>query len=416
MHTPFITYLYCKLNLSLVNKLRFGVAIFLVSLLCTQATKVVAQGTKYPITTTTTVGIPYPTVLNEFVDGVSSKITVYLAVNDMELSSFPVKLRVVLKGLGNNVRIYSSPNFYQDPIYLSYGENYSFDAVDLENHFNVNNLIFEGYSKQQYLKNGQLPEGSYQVYVEVVDFYRPQSMISFTNPALFFIFLNGQPTLNLPIHGSKLAIYGPQNILFNWSSNHSPFAHPTFGAEYTFELWDVYPVYLDPYMVATSTQPVYSEILTQTSFLYSPSMPILLPGHLYAWRVRVSDPDGISTFTNDGYSDIFTFKYGIPCFAPTLEAKGFGEGFVKLKWEIPQAMLNYTLRYRPATGSDDTWYEEATEDLEFQIDNLKQNTRYYFEVSGYCENQESDYSNRITQKTRQNSEYECGGAPGVNAP
>ncbi len=359
----------------------------------------------YPISTVTTVTPPYPISLDGFVNQSASKINVQIHVNDATLNNYPVKLRLILKN--NNVTIATSPAYLSQPIYLNGGDVVVLNAYDLTDLFRIENLDFTGYSKNQYINSGQLPDGIFQMSFEVIDYNR-NFTISSSIPAFVYIYVNEPPILNLPFNQAQLEYASQQNIMFNWTFRHSPFSRPGLIPEYIFELWEVYPEYLDPYFVAQSTEPVYSETLLNTSLNYTIMNPLLISGRKYAWRVRVNDPEGITRFKSDGYSDIQWFKYGVNCTPPALEVDKVGAEHVTVTWETEQLQNNFTVRYRPKNQSTEEWYSINSEFLSKKIENLKSNTEYIVEVSGMCGSQESGYSDPITVRTDQSLDYQCG--------
>lgn len=382
---------------------QFSKAVLILLLAVGLGSQVFAQ--VYPTRTVTTMAPPYPTNLDAFVGEAAARLNMQLFVNDATISNYPVKLRLVLRS--NSTTIYTNPAYAQQPTYIDGGENYTFTGDELAHLFRIENLIFEGYTKQQYRRTGQLPEGVYQMSFEVYDYYRDFN-ISSPMPAMMWISLNSPPMLNMPRKESEMTIHGPQNILFNWTAMHSPFSHPNFRPEYTFELWEIYPENMDPYQAVRSTRPVFSTIIEQTSYHYSVNEPQLIPGRRYAWRIRVSDPEGIARFKENGYSEVWSFKYGMLCETPEPELNGVGTKHASIKWSPVQNMDNYTIHYRPKNSSTGDWYTSNTTFLEGKISNLRSNTEYVVELSGKCSTQESGRSSRLEFTTDQNLEFECG--------
>ncbi len=218
----------------------------------------------YPVTTIVNLTPPYPSSLDGYTDMTASKISLHIMVNDLTLSNYPVKLRLVMKS--NSVAITTSQSFITSPILINGGETIVLTASDLAGYFRPENLDFSGLSKNQYLRNGQLPDGVYQITFEVIDYNRNFVISSSRMPAFAYIFINDPPILNMPFDRAQITITGQQNILFNWTFRHSPFSRPGFIPEYRFELWEVYPENMDPYAVALATQPVFTKTLNSTSF------------------------------------------------------------------------------------------------------------------------------------------------------
>ncbi len=110
------------------------------------------QAQVYPIRTQTVISTPVPTSLEAMVNE-TGKTRLTIWVDDTDLSAYPVKLKLHIES--SDVSIYTSPNFYQEPLYLNGGEAQYFDGTELTDWFNVNNLVFEGYSKASYINTNR---------------------------------------------------------------------------------------------------------------------------------------------------------------------------------------------------------------------------------------------------------------------
>lgn len=270
----------------------------------------------YPVSTFTQVTPPYPSSFDRYVSGEVNKINLRIVVNDATIVNYPVRLRMVLRY--GNIIIRTADRYKPMPIYLNGGEVITLTSADLIEYFKVDNLDFVGYSKGEYVRLGQLPEGVYQLYFEVLDYYRGY-VISSGSSAILYISTNEPPILNTPIRGAEIAITGQQNIIFSWTQRHNQNVYPGFVPQYLFELWEITPDDINPYVIVKSTKPIYREITRSTTLQYNDNCPQLLAGKKYVWRVRVIDEEGLLTFKNEGYSDISWFQYGRECKAPVLK-------------------------------------------------------------------------------------------------
>jgi len=366
----------------------------------------------YPVSTVTSITPPYPSSLDGFVDQAAGKINLQVVVNDITLTNYPVKLRLIIKS--NAVTIVTSASYTTEPLYINGGEALVLGTADLSSYFRPENLDFNGYSKSQYMRTGHLPDGIYQLSFEVVDYAR-NFTISSAIPAFAYIFVNDPPILNTPQTSKQIDITGQQNIVFNWAFRHSPFSRSGFRPEYQLEIWEVYPDNLDPYAVVRSSQPLFTEKLTATSFVYNDNNPQLIPGRKYAWRVKAVDPEGIIPFKEDGNSEVRWFAYGTACDAPQLKAGKSGTSHLNLEWETAQLQQNFTIRYKPEQPADAPWYNSSSPYLSLKIDNLRPNTSYIVEVSGKCGAQESPFSNQLTLRTNLDLTFQCGNAGNIPA-
>ena len=115
---------------------------------------------QYPVTVTPILTPPYSLNLSDYCGFSSQNIMIQLAVNDLTIKNMPVKLRLTIETAG--VTIENPPSFNTPPIYIDGGVAILLFGSDLKDNFNINNLLFKGYSKQAYQNTGQLPEGLYR--------------------------------------------------------------------------------------------------------------------------------------------------------------------------------------------------------------------------------------------------------------
>jgi len=134
----------------------------------------------------------------------------------------------------------------------------------------------------------------------------------------------------------------------------------------------------------------------------------LIAGRKYAWRVRVIDEEGITSFKNDGYSEVYWFKYGKECKAPELKIEKVEATKVHLRWNPSQLQNEFTIQYKAEKQKDDIWYSYQTDYLSAVISKLKPNTTYIFRINGVCGIQESDFSRPIKATTAEDLYFECG--------
>ncbi|MCG8699255.1 MAG: hypothetical protein MI922_14465, partial [Bacteroidales bacterium] len=371
----------------------------------------VAQAQRYPVVSRTVVQAPYPFSLDEYVSGQASKVQLTLQVTDVveeSILNLPVKLHLVLTN--GQVTVETDPNYINKLIYINANEVLTYTAADLAHLFQIDNLLFSGYSKNQYLREGRLPDGMYRLSFQVIRMDRPTDVpqnMATTFPATMYLFANNPPLLNQPRNKKEISVDGQQNIFFSWTMRGSPFASPGFMPEYKLELWEIYPDNLNENTVVRSTQPIFSTNTPGNSYVYTAADPLLVPGRKYAWRVTAHDPQKLAHFNDKGESKVYWFKYGQLCTEPTITELKAGPEHLEVEWETQQLQTGFTLRYRPV-DNDGTWYSAETNYLSHRIDNLQSLTQYVVEVAGKCGSQNSEFSEQQTIETTQKLEFECG--------
>jgi len=367
----------------------------------------------YPVRTITTVSPPYPTSLEQYANVEDGHISVTLIPNDIVLQNYPVRLRLVING--GYYKIYTNPSFVHKSIILNNGENISLTGPELAEWFNPDNLIFEGYTKNQYLKTGRLPEGMYQIWFEVFDYYREENISGPLKEikATIWTFENDPPMLNFPANEKEVPATDPQNIVLNWTQRQAPFSSAGAANQYKLEVWEIIPDDMNVEEAVRTTRPIYSGEAQTTTFNYSSDQPILFPGKKYAWRVQVYDPAGKNRYKNDGYSEVRWFRFGKDCTAPAPELDKIYFTAAGLKWQNDIRFSKYELRWKNKDIANSNWYTKDATGQGITIDKLDQNTSYYVQMRGFCGIQEGEFSQSLTIHTKQDASFACGGTPGI---
>jgi hypothetical protein len=368
-----------------------------------------AQTTVYPVQTITTVAPPSPVSLEDMYTGAADRIVVQVIVGDASVVNYPVKFKITIAGRG--IEISTSPAFNPDPVLINGGETQLFTGSDLSAYFDPANLVFRGYSEAQYRKTGRLPEGAYRLSVEVVDYHRNVIVSKALSAGQMYIFENEPPLLNFPMKDELLSALSPQNILFSWTPRQNPYSSPTFMPEYKFELWEVWPEDKNPNEIVRATEPIYTANVKTSSFLYTVGEPLLFTGRQYVWRIQVIDPENIVQFKQNGYSEIRLFRFGKFCPVPEPEIEKVGPAHIALKWEGDARITKYEVRYREKKSKTREWYTKTTSFLNTDIDNLKANNTYEFQVCAYCDDQPGEYSPILAASTKEETKFQCGATP-----
>jgi len=263
----------------------------------------------YPIYVTPLLTPPYSLTLSDYSKIGSQRLVVTIMVRDVTITNLPVRLSIRMETT-NGVTIETIPTAPVIPIFLTGGEGLVLFGDDLKDYFNINNLQFKGYSKEEYRRTGQLPEGFYRVTVEVHHFATGR-LISNQGMAMAWIALGKPPVLKIPDNKSELGQINGMPLTFSWLP--STVGTPNNGIQYTFEMWEVRIPGIDPNVIAASMPVFYSTTQMNTSLVIQPAMLMLEPGMNYAWRVTASDVMGQVPFAQGGRSEVRTFMYQCHC-------------------------------------------------------------------------------------------------------
>ena len=185
-------------------------------------------------------------------------------------------------------------------------------GADLQQYVDESTVQFSGISQEQVI-SGNLPEGEYQLCLQAYD-YQTHELRSQNEPLgcsnVFTIQFVQPPILISPQCSTEVTSTTPQNIIFSWFP---PAVSINPGLlSYEFKLVEL-PEGMNPLQVMNSTGvPVLTHTTPSPVFLYSTQSPALIPGRFYAWRVKVTDVSQSIVFSNNGESEICTFRYGMP--------------------------------------------------------------------------------------------------------
>lgn len=233
---------------------------------------------------------------------------VNLLVNDVTITELPVKLHIKLESSG--ITIESIPTQAVAPMFLGGGEARVLTGDDFAQYLNLNNLNFKGFSKEAYIKNGQLPAGLWKFSVSVRHFYTNKT-ISNIGTVTAWITSYKPPVLTSPKDGENAPSNAALPLTFSWQA--SKHTGGTAAIMYRFEMWERRIEGVPAQTVAASVPPIYT---TETAGRYVEIMPATLalePGMKYCWRVTAFDPSGMVTVENKGESEVRTFQYLEKC-------------------------------------------------------------------------------------------------------
>lgn len=334
----------------------------------------------FPIRITTQLTQPSPIYLSNYADAntVNSPIKIQLVLNDLTISNRQVRLKIYFQGNGI---AFSTNDFVvgAKPLYLEGGFPLQLTNVDLAPYFEYQNLL--GLTPNQYAQ--PLPEGVYNIYVEVYDFATGRKLSSKTGTTTI-IFQNEPPFLNLPLNNASIMQQNIQNIVFGWT----PRSINVSNVEYEFSIVEIWDKYTPVQNAFAYSPPLYTTTTRNTSLQYGINEPQLIPGKKYAWRVKAKallGAEEIGVFKNNGYSEIFAFNYEVFCTAPlAINTEGISENQAKVTWSGSLDNYDYQVKYREKNSGTE-WYDLVTPRETVTISNLKPNTTYEYTVGASCD-------------------------------
>lgn len=247
---------------------------------------------------------PITPFLEELTQASPSPLQLTLILTDDNEQAYPVRLRFSISGQGISIR--TRTDIVPPPILLDYGLPVQLMGSDLIDYFLPEHLEFQGISPTQFVQNGgRLPEGIYNICVEVLDYQRFQGApISNQSCRVVEMAELAPPQILSPL--GEQGTDPIQNLLFQWVPQHIG----NFPTSYTLRVWEMRPG-LAPTQIVQQTLPFFEHQQNgSTSFLYGLDAPPLEPGLSYLVQVQVEDLLEQHQFTNNGNSELVQFTYG----------------------------------------------------------------------------------------------------------
>ncbi|URM35543.1 fibronectin type III domain-containing protein [Flavobacterium anhuiense] len=382
----------------------------------------------YPVQLTPIFKSPYSIKISDYAASMDTKMQLLINPTDLSINNRQVRLKLYIQGNGFNIQT-SDYMQGQKLIYINGGELQTLTNTDIASLFRLENL--QGITASQYVSG--LPEGAYSFCFEMYDFVTNQK-ISQKSCASLYLILNDPPLLNTPQKNEQIAESDFPNIMFTWT----PRQINATNVSYKFELKQLLDSSLNPQIAFQMAPVLYEETLFGTALLYNLSMPVLTPGMRYAWRVRAVSTTGLSEnaiFKNDGYSEIYSFKYTQRCNAPTFALSEIvSPSTVKITWQGTPDHTKYQVQYRKkaitetnkrgkTTEKTFEWFSSYSLNNQVLLTNLEPETEYEFRVGSSCTTeaegiQSFTYSNTnkfaMPKKENAIAGYNCGIKPNVN--
>ena len=331
---------------------------------------------------------PYSLQLSSFYQGASPRLMVTLINNDLTRSGLQVKLRMSIKGRTSGIQIITNPTAVTNTFVLQTGVPVQLSLNDFVKLFNANNLLFSGgITAVEYQNGGILPEDIYDFCFEAFE-ANTGERVSQQACAIAFFSFSDPPLLNAPAKGSNVKITEPANISFSWTPRHRP--NPAEPTEYTFQIVEVNnsvnSYTNNPEAAFAQSKILYQEKTSQTTLLWTATHPLLIPGKMYAWRVKaanVSANEDKSIFLNGGYSEVSFFNAVPNCPELMNVLCNTQPGVFSLTWTPVPGMNSYWVSYRKK-GSNDPWMKKTVTAPNVYVDKLEAGTTYEYTVSFDC--------------------------------
>jgi TANFOR domain-containing protein len=263
---------------------------------------------------TVTVMPPYSNRLSDYI-ATPGKISSVITVTGMDWPRFEIYLHGSIISSDESVIIRSGANnkpaapILITPVVMPSGARiflpYTLTYQDILQIFNEQQLTFKGITRQEVMQNG-LPEGSYALCFDIIDYNGGQSITSSCSN-MFNVSSVEAPMIISPMHQTLLRAPEAKNVVFSWTRP----ANAPLQTQYRLkiiELAEGVGNYQD--LIRSSGYPAFFETtVTGNTYLYSAANPPLKEGRTYAFVVAAVDPMGSTAFRNKGFSEVNLFTY-----------------------------------------------------------------------------------------------------------
>ncbi len=251
---------------------------------------------------------PYSPYIADYVN-YQNKTLITLMPNGLPSDVKEIYFKASVVG-DKGISVYTKPNYKPAQGFQIQGSiPKMLSSTALQTYFEESSITVNGINIKQLTIGDGLPEGTYQICIQVFDFVTdlPLSTSAPAGCSAPIIIQHADPPLPLsPLCGSDVLATDVQNILFNWTYN--PGFSPNF--QYLLKIVPVLPTQNANDAINTMVTPAFFEkIIKSTSYLYGPIDPKLIKGQKYAYRIKVFDPANKTMFKNNGESEVCTFTY-----------------------------------------------------------------------------------------------------------
>ena len=306
---------------------------------------------------------------------------------DLTQAPYLVYLKMEIQLNGRTI-IRTSENVNPSPISLDPGIPTVISGSAIYAFFDPQNMDFVGYSRDEYLRSKVLPEGAYTIIFTAYDYARRDVALSSGGAMYCYLAKAEPPLLNYPLNRSSVPSSQSQFVNFQWFSRTASSPNSAFSTKYRFDLYELRLDGRSAEAIVESSRPVYSTVTDKTNLSYTIADPSLETGMRYAWRVKAYDTEGRDNIRNNGYSEVFSFVYGVAentvlpdDYIENFRAEAIAPRKAKLTWDGSSGFDGYKVFYR-RQGSSSGWMDEETIQSSFELGGLVPGSVYDCRVQG----------------------------------
>lgn len=317
-----------------------------ITFICFLFLSIAAKAQDIPLIVNVTILPPYSTDVSAYL-GAANQTAVSITNPNLDAKRFFLAGSITNLASGQSIVIPANQNPAVPPIVVEAGATLNLAGTELQQYFNSNSLQLNGISQQE-LINGNVPEGIYQLCLQAIDYetLQPLSLGEPVGCSLPFPVVFVQPPITIaPACSSEVVSTNPQSIMFTWT--------PPIGIlqgsnlQYRIKVAEL-PEGGNPLQVLQSTTtPLVNDSTFNTFYFLSSLSPQLQPGREFVWQITARDLNNQIVFSNQGQSDVCTFKLALP----------FGVGPVQARLAYPKPGTRIPFRNAPLVARFDPLVE-----------------------------------------------------------
>ncbi len=252
---------------------------------------------------------PYSTQAKDYLQQGNS---VMITLINGYATSKNVRVVGTLSGVNNNIVVKLRDDFMPTgPIVLAPGQNklLTLDQLKVFNsNITSNDILVQGFKKEDYLNGGNLPEGLYKLCMKAFVYNDPAGIVAQSEGCgAFNIQLYDAPMILNPVDKTAVKPLNPQFVNFSWTPSGQ-----VGKTKYTFKIVDLTAtnVFNPNDAFNGNVLPYFQQTnININSLQLDNSKPKLKNGNKYAVEVTAYDPQNKTNYKNKGKSQVIVFDY-----------------------------------------------------------------------------------------------------------
>lgn len=312
-----------------------------------------ASGQSNSVRVTLNIAGPYSTNIMDYAPSENNKMgKMIVTVQNLTRTELKIYLRGDIKGTGNDVRIFMDTDYVPATgitlAPLETRQLFSHEIMDL---YDPNHLTYVGTNQAELRRSRHVPEGEYSICVRAYDHTpgRTSIPLSAEQPSgcLTVFMRNTEPPILIqPAAQAEVRAMDIQNVIFSWTV---PAGTPA-GSTYRLKIVEMFDPNRNPNdaFLSATTPAIFERDLVSPVYVYGPADVPLVQGRKYAWAVTVVDSKGLTSYQNQGRSEVRAFTYGKTAAPVPLQVTGIPAPAPKPK-DKPGAILTQSkVKFTPS--------------------------------------------------------------------